>query len=118
MGVGVISGLCWETCRCQNDAQKEKGRFVELLVSLCNIAIFKGSGFYETDYRSESYKKAAKADKDGTSKTETKGDTKGGEAKTDSAPAKSETTKSDSASTKSETKKSDSGGSKGKSSGQ
>ena len=24
--------------------------------------IFKGSGFYETDYRSESYKKAAKAD--------------------------------------------------------
>ena len=26
--------------------------------------LFKGSGFYETDYRSESYKKAAKADKD------------------------------------------------------
>jgi predicted nucleic acid-binding Zn ribbon protein len=26
--------------------------------------IFKGSGFYETDYRSESYKKAAKAEKD------------------------------------------------------
>jgi predicted nucleic acid-binding Zn ribbon protein len=25
--------------------------------------IFKGSGFYATDYRSESYKKAAKADK-------------------------------------------------------
>ena len=25
--------------------------------------IFKGSGFYETDYRSESYKKAAEADK-------------------------------------------------------
>ena len=25
--------------------------------------IFKGSGFYETDYRSDSYKKAAKADK-------------------------------------------------------
>lgn len=24
--------------------------------------IFKGSGFYQTDYRSESYKKAAKAD--------------------------------------------------------
>jgi len=24
--------------------------------------LFKGSGFYETDYRSESYKKAAKAD--------------------------------------------------------
>jgi putative FmdB family regulatory protein len=26
--------------------------------------IFKGSGFYETDYRSESYKSAAKADQD------------------------------------------------------
>lgn len=26
--------------------------------------IFKGSGFYETDYRSEAYKKAAKADKE------------------------------------------------------
>jgi putative FmdB family regulatory protein len=30
--------------------------------------IFKGSGFYETDYRSESYKKAAKADQESTSK--------------------------------------------------
>jgi putative FmdB family regulatory protein len=27
--------------------------------------IFKGSGFYQTDYRSESYKKAAKADSPG-----------------------------------------------------
>lgn len=26
--------------------------------------IFKGSGFYETDYRSENYKKAAKADRE------------------------------------------------------
>lgn len=33
--------------------------------------LFKGSGFYQTDYRSESYKKAAKADKpsDGASKS-------------------------------------------------
>jgi putative FmdB family regulatory protein len=29
--------------------------------------IFKGSGFYETDYRSDSYKKAASADQEGTS---------------------------------------------------
>ena len=29
--------------------------------------IFKGSGFYETDYRSDSYKKAAKADADAAS---------------------------------------------------
>jgi putative FmdB family regulatory protein len=27
--------------------------------------VFKGSGFYQTDYRSESYKAAAKADQDG-----------------------------------------------------
>ncbi len=46
--------------------------------------IFKGSGFYETDYRSESYKKAAaaekkpadngKSEKQGDSKTESKTD--------------------------------------------
>ena len=28
--------------------------------------LFKGSGFYQTDYRSESYKAAAKADQDAT----------------------------------------------------
>ena len=30
--------------------------------------LFKGSGFYETDYRSESYKAGQKAEKDATSK--------------------------------------------------
>jgi len=30
--------------------------------------IFKGSGFYETDYRSEAYKKAAKAEAEGAEK--------------------------------------------------
>jgi putative FmdB family regulatory protein len=49
--------------------------------------LFKGSGFYETDYRSESYKSAAKADKD--SGSEAKTDTSGksgtnGAAKADS----------------------------------
>ncbi len=35
--------------------------------------IFKGSGFYETDYRSQSYKEAEKKEKDsGEKKTETK----------------------------------------------
>jgi putative FmdB family regulatory protein len=36
--------------------------------------IFKGSGFYQTDYRSESYQKAAKKDKDtkSTTKSESK----------------------------------------------
>ncbi len=31
--------------------------------------IFKGSGFYETDYRSESYKKAAKAEQEASQST-------------------------------------------------
>jgi len=37
--------------------------------------IFKGTGFYETDYRKESYTKAAEAEsKAGEAKTETKGE--------------------------------------------
>jgi putative FmdB family regulatory protein len=38
--------------------------------------IFKGSGFYQTDYRSEGYKKAATADSDSKSKTADTGDAK------------------------------------------
>lgn len=37
--------------------------------------IFKGSGFYQTDYRSESYKSAAKADEAKPASTESKSDT-------------------------------------------
>ena len=33
--------------------------------------IFKGSGFYETDYRSDSYKASAKAESEGTKPTKT-----------------------------------------------
>jgi len=35
--------------------------------------VFKGSGFYQTDYRSESYKKAAESDKKSTSETKSEG---------------------------------------------
>jgi putative FmdB family regulatory protein len=35
--------------------------------------LFKGSGFYETDYRSDSYKQAAKADQEASSKTSSDG---------------------------------------------
>jgi putative FmdB family regulatory protein len=42
------------------------------LIGIGAGVIFKGSGFYETDYRSDSYKKAAKADKE--SKTDKKSD--------------------------------------------
>jgi putative FmdB family regulatory protein len=40
--------------------------------------VFKGSGFYKTDYRSESYKKAAAADKTGSSSTSTASSPAGG----------------------------------------
>lgn len=36
---------------------------LERLIGTGAAILFKGSGFYETDYRSESYKKAADADK-------------------------------------------------------
>ncbi|MEO1129903.1 MAG: zinc ribbon domain-containing protein [Planctomycetota bacterium] len=36
---------------------------LERLIGTGAGVIFKGGGFYETDYRSESYKKAAEADK-------------------------------------------------------
>ncbi|MDH3891006.1 MAG: zinc ribbon domain-containing protein [candidate division Zixibacteria bacterium] len=36
--------------------------------------LFKGSGFYQTDYRSDSYKKAAAADKGGGVKSESSSD--------------------------------------------
>jgi putative FmdB family regulatory protein len=41
--------------------------------------VFKGSGFYQTDYRSESYKKDAAADKSTATaaKSDTKSDSKG-----------------------------------------
>lgn len=55
--------------------------------------IFKGSGFYETDYRSDSYKKAASADKSSGGSG-----SKGGEAKksSDSKPAANTTSSSSS----------------------
>lgn len=41
-----------------------KKRRLRRLIGAGGGIIFKGSGFYETDYRSESYKKSAKADKE------------------------------------------------------
>ena len=53
--------------------------------------IFKGSGFYQTDYRSESYKKAAKADRESANGNGKKdGNAKSG-AKAESKPTKKET---------------------------
>jgi putative FmdB family regulatory protein len=86
-----------------------KSKLVRLIGTGAGV-IFKGSGFYETDYRSESYKKAAKAEtesgspKSDSTKTETKSDTP---AKTETKKAEpAATTKSDSSSSKSGKKKS------------
>ncbi len=50
--------------------------------------IFKGSGFYETDYRSDSYKKAAKADSGASTGTKTETTAKSdSSAKSESKPA-------------------------------
>ena len=54
--------------------------------------LFKGSGFYQTDYRSDSYKKAAKAESDGANSNSTK-DAKDSGGKTDTPKPKETTTK-------------------------
>jgi putative FmdB family regulatory protein len=61
-----------------------KGRRVRRLIGTGAGLLFKGSGFYKTDYRSESYSKAAKAesappagaDATGSAKTPAKADAK------------------------------------------
>jgi putative FmdB family regulatory protein len=54
----------------------ECGAPAERKLSTGGGLLFKGSGFYITDYRSDTYKKAADADKGGTTpkSTETKSD--------------------------------------------
>jgi len=64
---------------------------VERKISTGGAVIFKGGGFYETDYRSEGYKSAADADKKASdSKPDSRSEAKS-EAKSESKPeAKSE----------------------------
>ncbi|MEM9373669.1 MAG: zinc ribbon domain-containing protein [Planctomycetota bacterium] len=60
---------------------------LERLIGTGAAVMFKGGGFYETDYRSESYKKAAKAESDAAkSSSESKSDSKA-DKKTGSKPA-------------------------------
>lgn len=66
---------------------------LERLIGTGAALLFKGSGFYETDYRSDSYKKAKDADKP-EAKSESKADSKG-ESKPDPKPEKKTEKKSD-----------------------
>ncbi|RMH29832.1 MAG: zinc ribbon domain-containing protein [Planctomycetota bacterium] len=75
---------------------------LERLIGTGSAVMFKGGGFYETDYRSESYKKAAKADaeaskssSESSAKSESKSD-----SKPDSKPANKTETKHDAKLTK------------------
>jgi putative FmdB family regulatory protein len=74
-----------------------KKKKLRRLIGTGAAIIFKGSGFYQTDYRSESYKSAAKADDKAGSATDTsksgettkpadKTGTSGGETKSESKP--------------------------------
>ena len=58
---------------------------VKRLIGMGGGLLFKGTGFYITDYRSDGYQKAAKADKDsGKAGSEAKGGSKAGsESKSD-----------------------------------
>ena len=60
-----------------------KGKVRRLLGTGAGI-IFKGSGFYSTDYRSEGYKAAAKSD--ASSASNASGSSKPAESKSDTAP--------------------------------
>jgi putative FmdB family regulatory protein len=64
--------------------------------------VFKGSGFYQTDYRSDSYKKGAEKDK---KSSDAKSDGKG--ASKSESKSESKSTSSDSGKSKQQPKKSD-----------
>src|SRR5262249_29967504 len=87
---------------CPEDSCKQKrwakGK-VKRVVSGGAGLIFKGSGFYITDYRSDKYKEAAKKEKapaassGGEAKSSGGTDSKSASAKTESKPAKPSSTK-------------------------
>jgi putative FmdB family regulatory protein len=65
--------------------------------------IFKGSGFYQTDYRSDSYKAAAKADQEGAKPASTDKGDKNGAAPTSGKETKASEPKSAKKTPKSDT---------------
>lgn len=69
------------------DCPKCKAPKLRRLFGTGAALMFKGSGFYETDYRSDSYKKAAAADKksaDSSSSEKSSSDGSSGSSKTSS----------------------------------
>ena len=75
---------------CQDEACDGK---VKRLIGTGAGLLFKGSGFYQTDYRSDSYKAGAKNESKASGKSESKSaDSGGGDAKK-SSPTKSSSKK-------------------------
>jgi putative FmdB family regulatory protein len=66
-----------------------KGRVKKLMSSGAGL-IFKGSGFYITDYRSENYKQGAKKETSGAESKPAAGESKASSTETKATPAKSE----------------------------
>jgi len=78
-----------KTIACQCDKCNNRAPVVRRIGAGSGI-IFKGSGFYLTDYRSESYKKAAKAEQEAAgAATASKSDSGGAKSKTKSKAPKS-----------------------------
>ena len=63
-----------------------KGKVKRLIGAGAGL-IFKGSGFYITDYRSEGYKSAAKSDTSKSDSSKGESSSSGGESKADAKPA-------------------------------
>lgn len=77
------------------------------LIGTGAAVVFKGSGFYQTDYRSDSYKKSAAADSSSSSSSSGSGSS--GSEKSSSDKSTTKSSDSSTSSTKKSTKK-DSGG--------
>jgi putative FmdB family regulatory protein len=75
---------------------------LERLIGTGAAVLFKGSGFYQTDYRSESYKAAHKAE---SSASEPKSGESSGGSGSDKAATKGESSKAESTPSKSESPK-------------
>ena len=85
-------GYSWELFQGITEPAKKKcprcGKLkLKRLLGVGAGVIFKGSGFYETDYRSDSYKNAANKENSAASeKTEKKDASSGSEAKSEKSP--------------------------------
>ena len=84
---------------CEQCGQKQP---VRLLIGTGGAVIFKGSGFYQTDYRSSKYNEAAKADSGDTKKSDGDSAKKSDGAKAKKADSAAESKPSSTSSAKSD----------------